>query len=290
MFCNRQYLIQRKSEAPTAQRPTGRRIVAGRISCKTVSNAVRSARLYCSCVRYRAGKGHTTEQRERQMLCEKLNSWTYHSTKHATLTASKSKVCRRLVGSSHKLRRCVARCWLHFADLRVFRLARMYQRAGWVIACMLGVLSLLLLPKFYVAGPSLLLRGSTPQRPLSASPSASNSQQWQRTASSIEGRSASGDFSGVGAVGMTGQNGECQMILDSRGNPLNDLSGPALPLGIAVTGEVSNGGYEYYTVRKRYRMLQIKCMSAQLTVIRTDRAYKYRVYPWYSRSLCSTRY
>lgn len=51
---------------------------------------------------------------------------------------------------------------------------------------------------------------------------------------------------------MTGQNGECQMVLDNRGNPLNDLSGPALPLGIAVTGEVSNGGYEYYTVRKRY--------------------------------------
>lgn len=116
---------------------------------------------------------------------------------------------------------------------------------------MLGVWALLLVSKSYLAGPSHL-RGSAPERPLSASPSASHSQQWQRTASSIEEKSASRDFSGVGGVGMTGQNAECQMILDNRGNPLNDLSGPALPLGISVTGEVSNGGYEYYTVRKRY--------------------------------------
>lgn len=153
-----------------------------------------------------------------------------------------------MVGSTCKVRRCVARCWLHFVDLRMFRLARMYQRAGWTIAFTLGVWALLLLSKSYRPGPSLL-RGSGPQRPGSASPSASHSQQWQRTAGSIEGRSGSGDFSGVSEVGMTGQNGECQVILDIRGNPLNDFSGPVLPLGTAVSGEVSNGGYEYYTVR-----------------------------------------
>lgn len=209
------------------------------------------------------------------MSCEKVNSWTYHSTKHATLTASKSKVCRRFVGSSHKLRRCVARCWLHFVDLGVCRLARMYQRPGWIITCILGVLALVLLSKPFTSGPSLL-RGSAPQRPLSASPSASNSQEWHRTASFVEKRSASSDFSAAGGVRMTGPNGECQIILDSRGNALNDLSGPALPLGIAVTGKVSNGEYNYYTVRKRYRTLQMHvCTKCR----HTDRTYKYGVIP-----------
>lgn len=184
------------------------------------------------------------------MLCKKLNSWTYDSVEHAALTTSKSTVCRRFVGSSCKLRRYVARCWLRLVDLRLIRLARMYQRAGWAIACMLGVWALLLLvSKSYRAGPSLL-RGRAPFRPESASASTSHLQEWQRTAGSIEERSGSGDFSGVSGVSMTGQNGECQMILDSRGNPMDDFSGPVLPLGIAVSGEISNGGYEYYTVRQ----------------------------------------
>ena len=108
---------------------------------------------------------------------------------------------------------------------------------------MLGVCALLLLSKTYRTVPSLV-RGSASHRAVSASPSAGHALQWQRDAGSI---------SGVSGVGIAEHNGECQMIVDSRGHLVNDVSGPVLPVGIAVSGEVSKGGYVYYTVSWRMK-------------------------------------
>lgn len=47
-----------------------------------------------------------------------------------------------------------------------------------------------------------------------------------------------------------GRNDECQLMVDDRGNTSGKYTGRVLKMNEAVSGVVSDGGYEFFTVRK----------------------------------------
>lgn len=127
---------------------------------------------------------------------------------------------------------------------------KVQQQLRLFLACIVAVFPIALF-RFFKAnsrgsgGRGALLRGGL------APPNALDSfshiqQQHRRIAGAADERR--GENRDASMPRFSGRNDECQWLVDDRGNPPSLDAGPILTMDKAGSGEVSDGGYAYYTV------------------------------------------